>query len=339
MTKRLLPLALALTMPFAASAKVLWRGDFETGDISQWTKAQQVSPDRLKVQEDRVREGKYALRALVKHGDDPINASGHRNELVDVNYQPEGAERWYRWYTYFDESYPSERKWQVFTQWHQYEDYGSPPIEFDVYGEEIHLTNWTNVIWKAPLQRGRWLEFIFHVKWSKDPNVGFVELWYDGQKVLEKKFLKTDSKVYLKQGLYWHADIKVDGIVYHDGMIMGETWDDVKPAETDDGDTGGDTGGGDTGGGDTGGGDTGGGDTGGDTGGGSDGGTEGDGSGDEGTGDGMGYPSPTPDPNDLQAAGCSTSGATALPLAALALAAFALLRRRQPATVRVRSRR
>lgn len=331
MNRRLLPLALALAMPFAASAKVLWRGDFETGDISQWTKAQQVSKDRLSVQSTRVIEGKYALRALVKQGDDPINASGHRNELVDVTYQPEGAERWYRWYTYFDEGYPSERKWQVFTQWHQYEDYGSPPIEFDVYGEEIHLTNWTNVIWKAPLQRGRWLEFVFHVKWSKDPKVGFVELWYDGQKVLEKTYLKTDSRVYLKQGLYRHADIQQDGIVYHDGMIVGETLEDVKPTvpEEEEEETPGD------GSGDTSGDGSGGGDTSGEGEGQGEG--EGDTTGDPGTGTGGVIPSPPgEEPNQLQGAGCSSTSATALPLAVLALMGLGLLRRRRLAPVKVR---
>ncbi len=231
MTQRLLTLALALgvTVPLSASAKVLWRADYETGDISQWTKAQQVSADRLQVQTDRVKEGKYALRATVKQGDNPINASGNRNELVDVTYQPEGAERWYKWSTYFDPGYPSSPKWQVFTQWHQFEDYGSPPIEFDVKGEEIHLTNWTKTIWTTPLRRGEWLDFLFHVKWSKDPKVGFVELWYNGEKVMEKTFLKTDSRVYLKQGLYRHADISAVGVVVHDGMLVGETREDVEP--------------------------------------------------------------------------------------------------------------
>ncbi len=229
MTRSILFLALVLSVPMSASAKVLWKGDFETANILQWSKAQMVSPDRLQVQTTRVKQGKYAVRALVKQGDDPINSGGNRNELLDVTYQPEGAERWYHWYTYFDESYPSAKKWQVFTQWHQYEDFGSPPIEFDVYGEEMHLTNWQNVIWRAPLVRGKWRSFLFHVKWSKDAKVGFLELWLDGEQVIPKTYLMTDSRVYLKQGLYRNSDIAPDGIVFHDGMTVGETRADVEP--------------------------------------------------------------------------------------------------------------
>jgi uncharacterized protein (TIGR03382 family) len=305
-------------LPLSASAAVLWRGDFETGDRSQWNGIQEVNSNRLLVQSDKVKEGKYALKATVILGDNPIGASGNRNELVDsAHYEKEGAERWYHWYTYFDEGYPSERTWQVFTQWHQYEDHGSPPMEFDVYGEEIQLTNWEKIVWRAPLQRGVWHEFLFHVKWSKDSSKGFVELWYDGQVAIPKTSMNTDSNVYMKQGLYRNNTIQGVGIVYHDGMTVGETREDVMPATTPpatDPNAGGTatTGGtGTTGTGTTGTGTTGGGATTGPT-----------------------TPTTPSGPNntyasDQQSAGCSATGGAMFPFAGMLLAIGMLARRKK----------
>lgn len=85
----------------AASASVVWRGDFESGDLSQWSSKQSVSADRLQVVTSPVAQGRYALKVTVRQGDDPINASGNRNELVYLTYEPSCTERWYRWQTMF----------------------------------------------------------------------------------------------------------------------------------------------------------------------------------------------------------------------------------------------
>jgi hypothetical protein len=37
-------------------------------------------------------------------------------------------------------------------------------------------------VWSEPLVRNRWIDFTVRVKWSKDPSVGFVELWADGRR-------------------------------------------------------------------------------------------------------------------------------------------------------------
>src|SRR5262245_27428354 len=82
-----------------ANAEVLWRGDFETGNIGQWTKAQQVASDRLQIVNSPVRQGQHSLRVEVKQGDDPINASGNRAELVWMQPENEGNDRYYSWST------------------------------------------------------------------------------------------------------------------------------------------------------------------------------------------------------------------------------------------------
>lgn len=217
-----------------ASAEVLWRGDFETGDRSQWSKAQEVSPDRLQVVADPVRQGGFALRVEVRQGDDPINASGNRAELVLTSIREvEGNERYYARSTLWPDDYPYAATWQLFTQWHHEGNTGSPPMEFYVNGDNLQLrANASEVVWTAPLERGGWHDFVFHVMWSSDPRVGFVELWYDEELVLPKRFVATmyaGQGNYLKMGLYRNESISEVGVLYHDGMIMATSLDDVRP--------------------------------------------------------------------------------------------------------------
>jgi hypothetical protein len=180
-----------------------------------------------------VREGKYALRALVKQGDDPINASGNRNELLQYTDEPSGSEYWYSWSTMFDANFPSPNTWQLFLQWHHNGNSGSPPVEFCVEDGYIELVVQSTTIWRTPLVRSVWHDFVFHVKWSSDRTVGFVELWHNGELVLPKKMVATQFSGmtnYLKMGLYRDDSISQDGIVWHDNFIMATSKADVLPA-------------------------------------------------------------------------------------------------------------
>jgi hypothetical protein len=211
---------------------VVWRGDFETGNISQWSKTQMVSADRLQVVPSPARQGSYAVKVTVRQGDNPISASGNRNELVRMTNEKEGDEYYYRWSTMFASDYPSAKTWQLFTQWHHSGNSGSPPVEFYVNGETIYLrVNGSTVVWSTPLVRGQWQDFIFHVKWSSNPGVGFVELYRNGQLVLPKRSAATlyaGQTNYLKVGLYRNSTIAPVGVVYHDGWIQGRSLHDVQ---------------------------------------------------------------------------------------------------------------
>ena len=197
-----LALALALVLAAgAASASVVWRGDFSTGDLSQWNGKQMVSPDRLQVVFDDTLDA-YAMRTLVKNGDDPIDASHFRNEVAYSLDDARGKERFYAWSTLWPADYRTAPYWQIFTQWHQTGLTGSPPFAFQVWGEEIVFGSHEGHLWRAPFVRGKWHDFIVHVKWSDDRAVGFVEVTYNGQVVLPKRTMATlfpGQGIYLKQ--------------------------------------------------------------------------------------------------------------------------------------------
>ncbi len=231
--RELLVSLLAVLLPGLSWAGVVWKGDFETGDLGQYSSLQRVGADRLLVVQSPVRQGRYALKATVRQGDDPINSSGNRNELVYEGREQEGAEYYYRWQVMFAPDFPSVRTWQVFTQWHHEGCCGSPPVEFFVYGEELRLTLTDSVTpWRAKLERGVWQDFIFHVKWSPDPGVGFVELWHNGQLVLPRYLHATmypGDGIYLKLGLYRSDTVQPVGVVYHDGFVQATRLQDVLP--------------------------------------------------------------------------------------------------------------
>lgn len=224
-------LVLALAVASSASANVLWRGDYETGDLSQWAGVEGLT-SRLTIVQSPVRQGKYALRTELRQGD--YANSGTRNEVENSSAQfneVEGNDKWYAWSSMFASDFPAPNTWQVFTQWHHSGLTGSPPLEFDVYGENIQLAhNGSTVLWRTPLVRGVWHDFVVHVYWSSTN--GYVDLYYDGAKALDHQATQTlysGQYAYLKQGLYRDASIADVGVVYHDGMVMGTTLADVAP--------------------------------------------------------------------------------------------------------------
>jgi hypothetical protein len=214
------------------ASTVVWRGDFETGNYSQWSGAQIVSADRMAAVTSPVREGRYSMKVTVRQGDDPIDSSGNRNELLRMTREAVGSEYYYKWSTMFAADFPSVSTWQLFAQWHHEGSSGSPPVEFFVYGEEIRLNVRGTTVWRTPLVRGVWQDFVFHVKWSPDASVGFVEVYLNGKLSLPKRYAATQFSGYLnylKLGLYRNSSIAKTGVLYHDGFIMARQLSDVMP--------------------------------------------------------------------------------------------------------------
>ncbi len=226
---------LVFLLPTLASADVVWKGDFETGNISQWTRSQSVANSRLQVVTDVVREGRYALKATVRQGDDPIGASGNRNELLYISQEKTGSTWFYKWSTLFPKNYPSSDTWQVVAQWHQEGCCGSPPLELFVRGEQMNLRVGGadgDIVWQGPLERGEWHDFVLQVKWSSNPKTGFVQFWHNGELAVPKTHGATQygkEMNYLKLGLYRDDSIRTEASVYHDGFVMAEKLEDVMP--------------------------------------------------------------------------------------------------------------
>jgi len=153
---------------------------------------------------------------------------------------PEGSDRYYGWWTYIPADYPIDPRWQTIAHWHA-PTFGGSPVTVRIEGQEL-LFNWRpqndfpKTLWRAPLVRGRWHHFVMHAKWSPNPKVGFVEFWHDGELVVPKTHVANQYVRYkrvsgnmLKQGLYRSSGIEPDAVIYHDGTVMGNTYEDVAP--------------------------------------------------------------------------------------------------------------
>lgn len=193
MTLRLKNLAvtLSLLVTASASADVLWRGDFETGDTTQWKGG--PKSDSIKIVTEPVREGKYALRI------DGTNAARKgKLDRIEFQHQPkppgtaEGTERFFGWSVLvprkLTDDYHSVGYFETRNSWRQL-------MAFEVRGEDIVYTTrvpyarrWTG---KGKFTPGCWHDFAVHVLWSRDPAKGFVEVWFDGAQVVPKTMTAT----------------------------------------------------------------------------------------------------------------------------------------------------
>jgi hypothetical protein len=226
---RLVPLLLALSAA-TAPAEVLWRGDFETGDTSQWTGAPK---DGVKVVTDPVRAGRYALRI---DGTDAARKDKH--DRIEFQHQPkppgtaEGTERFFGWSIYLPKKLTDATHslgyFETRNSWSQL-------LSFEVKGEDILLTtrqpytrHWSG---KGKMTAGRWHDFALHVLWSRDPKKGLVEFWFDGEQVVpltKTATLRDENVAFFQIGLFRETS-EVPETILLDQVIEATTLADVTP--------------------------------------------------------------------------------------------------------------
>lgn len=239
---------LAVTITFlvtSAQSSISWRGDFETGNLSQWNLGLQAKdPSRATVQTSVVRQGRYATRIEVRPGDNNVagSGSGERTDLLisrATTQGYEGNEAYWAWSVFFPSDFQAPGgAWNVFTGFHHTGTTGQSNIHFDVrdmstIGLRVMGGDFNAPVRRdfslAPLQKGRWYDFVFHVKWSPNPGVGFVEAWVNGQHVVPKTMTPTlyfGQGTYLKQG-YYRSAYSAPSVIYLDGTRKGDSYDEV----------------------------------------------------------------------------------------------------------------
>lgn len=244
-----------------ADAAVIWTGDFETGDASQWPTLQAEGGGFRAVTSPR-RQGEYAGQFVVKPGSTPV-PGGERAEVStdqDLIDGEEGDEAWYGWSTRFPADLNPlvglDQK-NIFTQFHagpegdprvctppitfsvKTDGRAEPFIQFTARGGAYETSNpadcrrESDQRWNiGPVKDDVWQDFVMHVGWSSDPAKGFVEVWLDGEPVIPRTRTATlfeqDGYVYLKQGFYRDESPRTS-VIYHDGMTLGSSYGAVAP--------------------------------------------------------------------------------------------------------------
>jgi hypothetical protein len=210
---------------------VIWRGDFETGDLGQWKGAPSVPG--VRVVQEPVREGKYALRI-----DGTDAARRGALDRIELQHQPappgtsEGAERCFGWSVYlprtFTDGLHQVGYFETRNSWRQL-------MAFEARGEDLGFStrvpyrlHWTG---KGKLTPGRWHDFALRVLWSRDPAKGFVEVWFDGEPVVPRTAtatLRDENPVFFQIGFMRETSAVPESILI-DHVVEATTLKEVAP--------------------------------------------------------------------------------------------------------------
>lgn len=234
-----------------ADPDLIWKSDFETGDLSEWSSVQ-ACPGGVTVVTSPVRSGKYAARFSVADDDThakcaSVPTENPRAQIVGpLGLFKPGDEVYIGFSTFFPADFPTITAWLQFQEEYGPPFNGSPTIELDVFGDRLGMWSQQNgvetQIWLASnaIHKGTaWEDIVLHVKWSTDPNVGFVEIYYEGalQTFTDGKtrdyfatFVPTINglldSVYMNQ--YRKAGANLGTVaLYHDDIRVGRTYASV----------------------------------------------------------------------------------------------------------------
>lgn len=212
-----------------------WFGNFDTGDLSQWTGVQRAAPDRIRLVTDPRRDGGFAARFEVRAGDYPAGRTGERAELFSVTPDHPGTEWYYAWSTLFPDDFLADGNWKhMFVQWHG-PGSSAASVSFQVSHDRLVVrvgSPYTPTKWAqydlGPLVRGAWQDFIFHVRWAADAS-GFVEVWRNGIRVVKKRYhvnAAAEGPNYLKIG-YYRDPSPTPAVLYADAVRLASTLREV----------------------------------------------------------------------------------------------------------------
>ena len=194
---RLLSLLTFATIP--AFASTLWEGNFETGDISQWSTP--INPAGLSTTSDCVFDGKFAgkirltgEKSFLWNGNKFLNRSEfhHRNT---PGHTYEGKDTFFAFSFYLPTAFTQHKHelgyWESDKSWQQM-------FRFNIAGTELSFqeTAAKTAFWKLPggAIPGQWHRIALHIHWSTDPKSGSVEVWVNGNHMGKHQFKNLPAK-------------------------------------------------------------------------------------------------------------------------------------------------
>jgi hypothetical protein len=182
-----------------------WRGDFETGNLAQWSYL--LNPRGLSIVDAPAAEGRHAARVEISERDLWSNGL----DRVEVQYKPppptlgEGRRSCFAWRFYLPVAL-SDTRHQI-GYWESYPSY-KQIMSFEVRGETISFVTRMpaeRVHWTAPgaATPNVWHQIAICAVWSADPAVGAVDVWFDGKQVVARGPARTlwDNPNFIQIGI------------------------------------------------------------------------------------------------------------------------------------------
>lgn len=244
---------------------LIFNGDLETGNFSQYEGVFQAVSGRASIVTSPVFQGTKACRIEVRNGeyvggDGASNPKRNRTELTlaPPRYNPqEGSDWWHKWSFRIPASTPIGSG-AAFMQ-HGNTIPGTVELTgLFVYATDGHLEYQDNksttpayeIFWRSAnvITRDVWHTILLHKKYSVDPQVGFIEIWFDGAqqqlftnasgargtRAYQRNLNPTRTSVRMHTGAYRNELTGNEGtfVYYIDGLRIGTTRADVDSGVT-----------------------------------------------------------------------------------------------------------
>ena len=242
--------------PPSEPGRVLWNGDVSTGDLSQY-KVQECAPGRTTVVRDPKGADRNVIRFTVRDTDvAPCTPTGNpRAQALSPSLLRPGGDYWIGWAVLVPDDFP--RTTGAGDEWISLGSIYGPPADGNGSNgismntspgaEEFYYRRGAEYDfdqpWQMPLVRGRWVDFVFHVKLSADPKVGYREQWVDSGSGWAQSKLAGQSRFFTstfgeanggapnvsKISLYRRRGIMETATLYFAGHRIGTSFDSVAP--------------------------------------------------------------------------------------------------------------
>jgi hypothetical protein len=234
-----LALGLALS-PDPAGAAVLWKGDFETGDLTQWDSTNLIKTgdrDNLVFVTDQVADGMKAAQITLR---DDVIFEPYNQSRVEVKHEglhtKNGEQSYYAWS--FMVPGDAEIRSNI-GYWESLVTFRNTMSFYIEPGEDggTDLVFGTGNLgeterWRQKLTLNQWHRIVVHNVWSQSQAEGKVNVWYDGQQVVNgATATKYDAnELFFQMGLHRSDPSPPVQVIYIDAAIEADTQEDaLKP--------------------------------------------------------------------------------------------------------------
>jgi hypothetical protein len=215
-----------------AEAQIVWRGDFETNTLNQWSGLNNGTG--IQVTDELVLEGDHA--GLIQITDDEAHIWSNGLNRVEFRYAPgaqataEGQDFYFGWSFLLPELFTedshqigyfeSDKTWQ---QMMSFLVEGST-LSF-VTRQPSNQVHWST----SELQANTWYDLAMHIHWSQDQNLGTVSVWLDGEPVVQEASARTlnDANAHFIQLGILRDTIEQDESIVIDNARQGTRMEDV----------------------------------------------------------------------------------------------------------------
>jgi hypothetical protein len=222
----------ALLASNPVSAEMLWKGDFETGDLTQWDSTNLIKTgdrDNLLFVTDEVADGTKAAEITLRPD---VIFEPYNQSRVEVKHHglhtKNGEESYYAWsfmvpadaeirsnIGYWESRVTSKNTMTFWIEPGQ----GGTVIKFGT-GDLGATLRWT-----AKLEINAWHRIAIHNVWSQDANVGKVDVWYDGAQVVSgaSAVKRDENEVFFQMGLHRSDPADPVQVIYIDAAREATT--------------------------------------------------------------------------------------------------------------------